>query len=159
MIIPQIAENLSAKTRAVGEKRIEIPATCPACAGETAIQDENGTRTLICTNPYCSAKKLKLFSHFVSRNAMNIDGFSEASIEKFNITEGYIYFATDSGKVYLDTATERIVAGGSGASVLYANAKDVQQELINFSYILRLTDLEDKNANPKKDDLIINSNG
>lgn len=98
MIIPQIAENLSAKTRAVGEKRIEIPATCPACAGETAIQDENGTRTLICTNPYCSAKKLKLFSHFVSRNAMNIDGFSEASIEKF-IDSGFLVKLPDIYKL------------------------------------------------------------
>ncbi len=98
MIIPQIAENLSSKTRAVGEKRIEIPATCPACAGETAIQDENGTRTLICTNPYCSAKKLKLFSHFVSRNAMNIDGFSEASIEKF-IDSGFLVKLPDIYKL------------------------------------------------------------
>ncbi len=98
MIIPQIAENLSAKTRAVGEKRIAIPSTCPACQGETAIQDENGTKTLVCTNPYCSAKKLKLFSHFVSRNAMNIDGFSEASIEKF-IDGGFLNTLPDIYKL------------------------------------------------------------
>lgn len=77
MIIPQIAENLTRSNT------IEIPNQCPACQGSTRIQDENGVRSLYCTNEFCSAKKLKLFSHFVSRNAMNIDGISEATLEKF----------------------------------------------------------------------------
>lgn len=89
MIIPQIAENLSAKKRKSGTLQVEIPKYCPACGGETALQEENGTRTLVCENPLCSAKKQKLFAHFVSRNAMNIDGMSEMTLEKF-IDSGYI---------------------------------------------------------------------
>lgn len=89
MIIPQIADNLSAGRRQKEEVRVEIPAFCPACGGETKIQDENGTRTLCCRNPLCSAKKQKLFAHFVSRNAMNIDGLSEMTLEKF-IDAGFI---------------------------------------------------------------------
>ena len=76
MIIPQVAEN---KTKS---GKIEIPHTCPACGGETKIEDENGIRTLICTNEFCSAKKIKSFSHFVSRDAMNVDGLSEATLQK-----------------------------------------------------------------------------
>jgi DNA ligase (NAD+) len=76
MIIPQLAEN---KTKSCN---IEIPHTCPACGGETKIEDENGIRTLVCTNEFCSAKKIKSFSHFVSRDAMNVDGLSEATLQK-----------------------------------------------------------------------------
>ena len=76
MIIPQVAEN---KTQS---GNIKIPCTCPACGGETKIEDENGIRTLMCTNEFCSAKKIKSFSHFVSRDAMNVDGLSEATLQK-----------------------------------------------------------------------------
>ncbi len=88
MIIPQISKNVSFSERT---ERIapSLPEACPACGGETAVKDENGTRTLVCINPYCSAKKLKLFSHFVTRNAMNIDGISESTIEKF-LDEGIL---------------------------------------------------------------------
>ncbi|MBR6223487.1 MAG: NAD-dependent DNA ligase LigA [Lachnospiraceae bacterium] len=88
MIIPQISKNVSFSERT---ERIapSLPDVCPACGGETAVKDENGTRTLVCINPYCSAKKLKLFSHFVTRNAMNIDGISESTIEKF-LDEGIL---------------------------------------------------------------------
>jgi hypothetical protein len=83
---------------------------------------------------------------------------TEASIENFKITEGFIYFATDSGKIYLDTDKERIIAGGSGAAVLYSNAEKViantdDTHTILFSY------LDDQNALPKAEDLIINSDG
>lgn len=77
MIIPQVAENLTRSGKIV------IPNTCPACLGEAEIKDLNGVRSLYCTNPLCKAKKSKLFSHFVSRNAMNIDGLSEATLDKF----------------------------------------------------------------------------
>lgn len=83
MIIPQVAEN---HTRSGG---IEIPKHCPACGALTEIRQVNDVRALYCTNEFCSAKKLKLFSHFVSRNAMNIDGLSEATLEKF-IEEGFL---------------------------------------------------------------------
>ena len=76
MIIPQIAENLT------GSGRIEIPGTCPVCGGDTMIKSENGVETLNCPNPECPAKQIKGFSHFVSRDAMNIEGLSEQTLEK-----------------------------------------------------------------------------
>lgn len=77
MIIPQISENLTRSGNVI------IPDTCPACGGKTEIRDENQAQTLVCPNPACPAKAIKLFTHFVSRNAMNIDGLSEATLEKF----------------------------------------------------------------------------
>lgn len=88
MIIPQIAENL---TRS-GVK--DIPKVCPVCGGATKIKMENETKTLYCTNPDCQAKHLKSFALFVSRDAMNIEGLSEATLEKF-IGEGFIRDFTD----------------------------------------------------------------
>lgn len=76
MIIPQISENLT------GSDHIEIPAHCPVCAAATEIEKTNDTEVLICPNPSCLAKRIKLLTHFVSRNAMNIDGLSEATLEK-----------------------------------------------------------------------------
>lgn len=75
MIIPQISENL---TRS-GVR--DIPETCPACGGATRIQMMNNVETLYCTNPECPAKFMKAFTLFVSRDAMNIDGMSEATLE------------------------------------------------------------------------------
>lgn len=83
MIIPQIAENL---TRSGVN---DIPKVCPVCGGETQIRQLSGTKTLYCTNPDCQAKHLKAFALFVSRDALNIDGLSEATLEKF-IGHGYI---------------------------------------------------------------------
>lgn len=83
MIIPQLAEN---KTKS---GHIEIPDCCPACGGETKIESDHGIKTLVCTNEFCSAKKIKSFSHFVSRDAMNVDGLSEATLEKM-IDRGFL---------------------------------------------------------------------
>lgn len=83
MIIPQIAENLTRSGL------VEIPEGCPVCGGETAIRQENGVKSLFCTNEKCLAKQIKAFTHFVSRDAMNIEGLSEATIEKF-IAKGFI---------------------------------------------------------------------
>ncbi len=76
MIIPQIYEN---KTKS---NNLEIPASCPVCGEDTELVSENGSVVLVCGNPACYAKKVKSLSHFVSRNAMNIDGLSEATLEK-----------------------------------------------------------------------------
>ncbi len=76
MIIPQIAENLT------GSSALEIPGTCPVCGGYTVIKNENGVETLNCPNPECPAKQIKGFAHFVSRDAMNIEGLSESTLEK-----------------------------------------------------------------------------
>ena len=88
MIIPQIARNL---TRS-GVK--DIPKACPVCGGKTKIHMDNDTKTLYCTNPQCQAKHVKSFTLFVSRDAMNIEGLSEATLEKF-IQHGYIKVYTD----------------------------------------------------------------
>ncbi len=77
MIIPQIYENKTGKNNCV------IPEKCPVCGGETALVQENGSVVLTCPNPDCYAKKIKNFTHFVKRNTMNIDGLSEATLEKF----------------------------------------------------------------------------
>ena len=88
MIIPQIAENL---TRS-GTCR--APEHCPVCGGATRISMENDTKTLYCTNPECQAKQVKSFALFVSRDALNIEGLSEATLEKF-IDRGFIKDFTD----------------------------------------------------------------
>lgn len=83
MIIPQISENLTQTGN------IEVPDTCPACGHNTEIRNDNGIKTLYCPNKQCPAKNIKAFTLFVSRNAMNIDGLSEETLEKF-IDAGYI---------------------------------------------------------------------
>ena len=101
MIIPQIAENL---TRS-GVK--DIPETCPVCGGATRIAMENETKTLYCTNPRCQAQHVKSFFFFVSRDAMNIEGLSEATLEKF-VMNGFIKDFTDI--FHLDRHEEEIKA-------------------------------------------------
>lgn len=100
MIIPQIAENLTQSDS------LEIPDTCPVCGGATAINRENDTETLVCTNPDCDAKKLKAFALFVSRNAFNIDGLSEATLEKF-LAKGFLHTYADL--FHLDRHRDEIV--------------------------------------------------
>lgn len=83
MIIPQVAENLTRSGM------MAVPDVCPVCGGATEIKNDNGVKSLYCTNSECLAKKIKSFTHFVSRDAMNIDGLSEATIEKL-IAKGLI---------------------------------------------------------------------
>ena len=99
MIIPQIAENLTKSGS------LEIPSECPICHGKTEIRRENDTETLICPNPDCDAKKLKSFTLFVSRDAMNIDGLSEATLEKF-LAKGFLHTYADL--FHLDRYKEQI---------------------------------------------------
>ena len=88
MIIPQIAETL---TRS-GVK--DIPKVCPVCGGATEIRSISNAKALYCTNPECQAKQLKSYALFVSRDALNIDGLSEATLEKF-IARGFIHDFAD----------------------------------------------------------------
>ena len=90
MIIPQIAENLT------GSGNAPIPHTCPACGQETVVKKENDVECLFCVNPGCPANKIKSFGLFTSRDAMNIDGLSEATLEKF-IARGFIH---DFGDIF-----------------------------------------------------------
>lgn len=92
MIIPQISENLTKSGNLL------IPETCPACGGKTVIKSENQVETLYCPNADCPAKAIKLFTHFVSRNAMNIEGLSEQTLDKF-IEKGFISGFSDIYKL------------------------------------------------------------
>lgn len=92
MIIPQIAENLT------GSDSLIIPDICPVCGGKTEIRQTNEVQSLYCTNEKCPAKKIKAFTHFVARDAMNIDGLSEATLEKF-ISMGFLHEFADLYKL------------------------------------------------------------
>jgi DNA ligase (NAD+) len=100
MIIPQIAENLT------GSGTVRIPEKCPVCQGETEIRQVNDVRSLYCMNPECQAKKIKSFTLLVSRDALNIDGLSEATLEKF-IAAGFIHEYADI--FHLDCHEEAII--------------------------------------------------
>lgn len=88
MIIPQIAENLTRSDT------LEIPETCPVCGQPTQIRQVNDVQSLYCNNPDCDAKKIKAFTLFVSRDAMNVDGLSESTLEKF-LARGFLHEFAD----------------------------------------------------------------
>ena len=100
MIIPQISANL---TRSAN---LELPKTCPACDTPVIIKNEQGVKTINCPNPKCPAKRIKSLTLFVSRDAMNIDGLSEATIEKF-ADAGYLKELADF--YHLDNHRDEIV--------------------------------------------------
>ncbi|SHJ60960.1 DNA ligase (NAD+) [Anaerocolumna jejuensis DSM 15929] len=88
MIIPQVAENVTQSGN------VAVPDKCPVCGEETKIKEENDVKVLVCTNEDCLAKKIKSLTHFVSRDAMNMEGLSEATIEKF-LNKGIIHEVSD----------------------------------------------------------------
>ena len=83
MIIPQVEENLTKSNS------FKVPKTCPVCGSKTIVKNNDGVKTLFCENPDCAIKNIKGFENFVSRNCMNIDGISIATIETF-IERGFI---------------------------------------------------------------------
>lgn len=99
MIIPQIAENITRSGN------LTIPSVCPVCGGATEVRQDSDTKMLYCSNTQCAAKKIKSFSHFVERNAMNIEGLSEATLEKL-ISLGFIKDFVDIYK--LETYRDKI---------------------------------------------------
>lgn len=104
MIIPQIARNLTRSGLTT------VPEKCPVCGEKTGIKEDNGFKFLYCFNPECPAKKIKKFTHFVSRNAMNIDGLSEETLEKF-VDSGYIHEFAD---IYHLSRFEEEIVGTKG---------------------------------------------
>lgn len=92
MIIPQVLKNITESGN------IQIIEKCPVCEGKTELKEEAGVQTLLCTNPSCMAKKIKLLTHFVSRDAMNIAGLSEMTLEKF-VAEGMLHELADIFKL------------------------------------------------------------
>lgn len=132
MIIPQIEENLTQSGTATP------PEECPVCGHKTEIKDDNGVKSLYCVNPECFAKKIKSLSHFVSRNAMNIDGLSEATIEKF-VQSGIIKELADL--YHLEEHQEEIVTMEGFGKRSYENLiKSIEEsrnvEMPNFIYAL-----------------------
>lgn len=112
MIIPQIAENLTRSGL------LDIPHSCPACDGPTEIKHVGEVQTLYCINTDCPAKKIKAFTLLVSRNALNIDGLSEATLEKF-IGMGLIHEFADIFK--LSRYREQIVTTEGFGEKSYEN--------------------------------------
>ena len=115
MIIPQIAENLTCSDNVV------IPDTCPVCGGTTEIRQVNEVQSLYCTNERCAAKRIKAFTLFVSRDAMNIEGLSEATLEKF-VDMGFIQEYADL--YHLDKYREQIVEMEGFGEKSYQNLID-----------------------------------
>ena len=119
MIIPQIHEN---KTKS---GNCTIPSKCPVCGADTTLQNENGSVVLLCPNESCYAKQVKLFSHFVSRNALNIDGLSEATLEKF-INEGMLQELADLFE--LEKYRERLIEMEGFGEKSFDNLMNALQE-------------------------------
>ena len=92
MIIPQIAENLTQSDT------LEIPSVCPVCGQATQVRQVNDVQSLYCGNPECDAKKIKAFTLFVSRDALNVDGLSESTLEKF-LARGFLHEFADLFKL------------------------------------------------------------
>ena len=92
-IIPQIKRNISAKNR-IDTDYIIIPSKCPVCGGDAVIKETDNSKILVCTNPDCAAKKLANFTHFVSRECMDIKNLSEATLESF-ISLGFLHEYAD----------------------------------------------------------------
>ena len=100
MIIPQVYENL---TKSNTEK---FPDTCPACGSHASIKQDNESKVLLCTNPDCQIKHIKQYALMASRDALNIDGLSESTLEKF-LSKGFI--KNDSDIFKLDRYKDEIV--------------------------------------------------
>lgn len=142
MIIPQIAQNL---TRS-GVK--DIPETCPVCQGKTQIRQIMNAKALYCTNPFCQAKQIKAFTLFVSRDAMNIDGLSEATLEKF-IGKGFIHEFADIYHIdqHRDVITEMDGFGEkSCANLLESIEKSRETTLPRLVYALGIENVGLANA-------------
>ena len=142
MIIPQIAENLTKSGN------LEIPDKCPCCGGPTTVRAVKEAKALYCANPDCPAKQIKKFSHFVSRDAFNVDGLSEATLEKF-VDEGFIKEYSDIFN--LERYHDTIVTMEGFGEKSYANlqesiekSKDIS--LANFVYSLGILNVGLSNA-------------
>ncbi len=143
MIIPQIAENLTGEVSTA-----EIPEKCFVCGGETEVRKLRDGEALYCTNPNCSAQRIQALSHFVSRDAMNMEGLSEETLKKF-LEKGFVENYPDIFRLenHKDEITEMEGFGEKSYQNLVASiekAKDV--ELPNFIYALGINHVGLRNA-------------
>ncbi|HEX3021407.1 MAG TPA: NAD-dependent DNA ligase LigA [Lachnospiraceae bacterium] len=142
MIIPQIAKNLTKSGKIV------IPCCCPVCGGETQIRQDNDVKSLYCMNPDCLAKRIKSFTLFVGRDAMNIEGLSEATIEKL-IAKGLIKELADLFHVekYKDEITSMEGFGEKSFANLVASIDRARHtSLAKFIYSLGIPNIGLSNA-------------
>lgn len=142
MIIPQVAENVTKSGNLL------YPEHCPACGGKTEVRMTNDVKVLFCTNPLCSAKKIKLFGHFVSRDAMNVDGLSEATLDKM-IEKGYLKELPDLFHLsqYADEIKEMEGFGQKSCDNLMASIEKSRSVLMpNFLYSLGILNIGLANA-------------
>lgn len=142
MIIPQIAENLTRSNN------VKIPKNCPVCGAYTQIKAENGVETLVCSNPACLAKQIKNFTHFVSRDAMNIEGLSEMTIEKL-IARGFIRELSDL--FHVEEYKQEIVKMEGFGEKSFRNLKNSVEkarntDLARFLYSLGIPNIGTANA-------------
>lgn len=142
MIIPQIAENLTRSNN------VKIPKNCPVCGAYTRIKAENGVETLVCPNPACLAKQIKNFTHFVSRDAMNIEGLSEMTIEKL-IARGFIRELSDL--FHVEEYKQEIVKMEGFGEKSFRNLKNSVEkarntDLARFLYSLGIPNIGTANA-------------
>lgn len=143
MIIPQIAENLTGTVSTA-----EIPRACFVCGGETELRKLRDGEALYCTNPNCSAQRIQALSHFVSRDAMNMEGLSEETLKKF-LEKGFVENYPDLFRLeqYKEEICQMEGFGEKSYSNLMASiekAKDV--ELPNFIYALGINHVGLRNA-------------
>lgn len=132
MIIPQVAENVTQSGN------VTIPESCPVCGGKTSLKEENDVKVLVCTNEECLAKKIKSLTHFVSRDAMNIEGLSEATVEKF-LGMGIIHEVADLFHLegYKETITEMEGFGEKSYQKLIASVNKARNTTVaRFLYSL-----------------------
>lgn len=122
MIIPQIAENLTRSDN------LEIPDKCPVCGQPTQIKQVNEVQSLYCLNPDCDAKKIKAFTLFVSRDALNVDGLSESTLEKF-LARGFLHEFADLFK--LSRYEEEITQMDGFGEKSYRNLKESLEQARN----------------------------
>lgn len=144
MIIPQVADNI---TRS---HTIDIPSHCPVCEEETEVRRVNDVKVLYCMNPECPAKRIKQLAHFVSRNAMNIEGLSEATIEKL-IEEHVIHEFSDLFRLDRKDVEEVILSLPGFGEKSYKNLlnsveKSKEVKMANFIYALGINHVGLSNA-------------
>lgn len=142
-IIPQVKRNVSSNERvALGREKdyVFIPSTCPICGGDTEIKQDNDSKVLVCTNDNCKGKLLGKLTHFVSKNAMDIEGLSESTLEKF-IELGWLTCFEDIYKLNLHTDTMMDLDGFGVKSVtnlLASLIRSTYTTLDRFIYALSI---------------------
>ncbi len=142
MIIPQIAENLT------GSDTAAIPKQCFVCGGETELRKQRDGEALYCTNPECLAQRIQRLTHFVSRDAMNMEGLSEETIKKF-LERGFIHQYPDFFRLQEHENEMKSMEGfgeKSYENLMESIEKAKNVELPNFIYALGINQVGLRNA-------------